>query len=171
MHHITHPRSRRFLVAVAATLTALLMVAVSSAVNSAHSQTTSATNANRAFSGFHDNPVAIPFLGTGKLFTLKIPAAGSYVINAKLVAVITAGEDGTVGSCKLSAGNDFDEVEFAVANRFGSDKESLALQIAHTFGSPGSVTLSCNNQTFNAVEARDTKITAVQVGQLTNTPI
>jgi hypothetical protein len=170
MHHITHPRSRRFLVAVAATLTALLMVAVSSAVNSAHSQTTSATNAGKAFSGFHDNPIGIPFLGTGKLVTLKIPVAGSYVVNAKLVAVSKAAE-GTTGSCKLSAGNDFDEVEFAVANRFGSDKESLALQIVHTFGSPGSVTLSCNNLTFNAAEARDTKITAVQVGQLTNTPI
>jgi hypothetical protein len=39
MHHTTHLRSRRFIVAVAVTLAALLMVGVSTAVKGAHSAT------------------------------------------------------------------------------------------------------------------------------------
>jgi FlaG/FlaF family flagellin (archaellin) len=66
MHHTTHLRSRRFFVAVAVTLAALLMVGVSTAVKSAHSatpqtQAAAATTAtNHAFSGFHDGGIACP---------------------------------------------------------------------------------------------------------------
>jgi hypothetical protein len=168
MHPITHPRSRRFMVAVAAALAALLMVAVSTAVTSAQSQTTPTTNANRAFSGFHDNPIKMPFVDEGTIATLKIPVAGSYVINAKLTAENKA-PDGSTGRCVLSAGGDFDEVRFDLTNYFGGSKEVLALQLVHTFASPGSVTLKC--LAIFGAHAEDIKITAVQAGNLTNTPI
>jgi FlaG/FlaF family flagellin (archaellin) len=57
MHHTTHLRSRRFFVAVAVSLAALLMVGVSTAVKSAHSATpqteaaAATTATNHAFSG------------------------------------------------------------------------------------------------------------------------
>jgi hypothetical protein len=54
--------SRRFFVAVAVALAALLMGGVSTAVKSAHSATpqTEAAAANQAFSGFHDRGIAKP---------------------------------------------------------------------------------------------------------------
>jgi hypothetical protein len=173
MHPIVFPRSRRFMVAVAATLAALLMVAVSTAVKSAHSQTSSTTT-TRAFSGYHDNPIALP-PAMGKIATLKIPLAGNYVINAKLAVrnLATSPYASVQGRCVLSTSWDTDELVFDAghSNTLTND-ETLALQVVHTFAAPGSVTLSCeDNGALGFMEATDIKITAVQVGNLTNTPI
>lgn len=167
MHPIAFPRSRRFVLAVAVTLAALLMVAVSTAVKSAHSQSTA--NATHAFSGFHDKAIKMPNLQLGTIAMLKIPVAGSYVINAKLEADNNA-PDGSIGRCVLRAGVEFDELTFDLDGYFGGMHEVLALQLTHTFTSPGSVTLNCTAG-FGNVDAVDTKITAVQVANLSNVPI
>jgi hypothetical protein len=160
------------------TLAALLMVGVSTAVKSAHSATTqpeaaaATTTANRAFSGFHDGGIAMPN-SLGNLVTLKIPAAGSYVINAKLDAFNNSNDASTNDRCRLTAGGNFDEVRFDV-DAFPLDKEAVALQVVHTFGSPGSVTLSCTDNGGigkGDVIAQLMKITAVEVGELSDVPI
>jgi hypothetical protein len=175
MHHYAiHLRSRRFLVAVAVTLAALLLAGVSTAVRSAQSATpqanaaAAAPTANLAISGFHDAPINMAST-MGFIAQLKIPAAGNYVINAKLSAHSTNGAvDSTNAKCKLFVGNTFDEVDFDVQR--GGD-ESLALQLVHTFAGSGFVNLHCTDSNLGNVQAVDTKITAVQVAELTNNPI
>ena len=176
MHnHTIHLRSRRFFVAVAVTLAALLMVGVSTAVRSAHSATpqpkaAAAATANRAFSGFHDGGIVMPS-SLGNLVTLKIPAAGSYVINAKLVAFNNSTIASVNDRCRLTAGGNFDEVRFDLENNDSDDTEAVALQVVHTFGAPGSVTLSCTDLGKGDVIAQLTKITAVEVGELSDLQI
>jgi hypothetical protein len=176
MHHATHLRSRRFFVAVAVTLAALLMVGVSTAVKSAHSATpqteaaAATTATNHAFSGFHDGGIAMP-KSLGNLVTLKIPAAGSYAINAKLVAFNNSTNASVNDRCRLTAGANFDEVRFDLQGNDTDDMEAVALQVVNTFDAPGSVTLSCTDLDKGDVIAQLTKITAVEVGELSNVPI
>ena len=173
MHHTTHLRSRRFFVAVAATLAALLMVGVSTAVKSAQSATTQTevtTATNHAFSGFHDGGIAMP-TSLGNLVTLKIPAAGSYAINAKLVAFNNSTKASVNDRCRLTAGANFDEVLFDLQGNNTDDAEAVALQVVNTFDAPGSVTLSCTDLDTGDVVAKLMNITAVEVGQLSNVPI
>jgi hypothetical protein len=49
--------------------------------------------------------------------------------------------------------------------------EAVALQVVNTFDAPGSVTLSCTDLDKGDVIAQLTKITAVEVGELSNVPI
>jgi hypothetical protein len=177
MHNQTiHLRSRRFFVAVAVTLAALLMLGVSTAVRSAQSATpqpkaaAAATTANRAFSGFHDGGIAMPS-SLGNLVTLKIPAAGSYVINAKLVALNNSTIASVNDRCRLTAGGNFDEVRFDLAGNDNDDTDAVALQVVHSFSAPGSVTLSCTDLGKGDVIAQLTKITAVEVGELSDVQI
>ncbi len=167
MHYITHLLSRRVFVVLTATLAALLGLVLSSAVNSAHSQTTTLA---QAYSGFHDNAITMPN-SLAPIATLNIPAAGSYVINAKLSAHNSSSTDTLNAKCTLTAGGDFDTMPFDVDGETVDDDEAVAMQVVHKFTSPGAVTLRCTDNGIGDVNANFTKITAVQVTSLSNVGI
>jgi hypothetical protein len=138
----------------------------------ANSATTAGT-ANAAFSTFLDGALGFPDeLAT--IATLNIPAAGNYVINAKLSAFNISGTRGSPGDvCALSAGIDRDEGIFDVdapGVDGANDTEVVALQLVHQFAAPGQVVLDCTDFGLGDVYASFPRVTAVQVAQLTNTP-
>ncbi len=106
----------------------------------------------------------------GKIATLQIPVAGTYVVSAKLTALNNS-PNGNIGRCVPGAGADFDEIRFGTTPVFGGIESSLAPQFVHAFGVPGSVTPSCEDGILGDLEAEDIKITAVQVAKLSNVPI
>src|SRR5262249_12097511 len=120
----------------------------------------SASKANDAFSTFHDGSLAFPDSMNSiynPFATLAISQAGSYVINAVLEA--SQGEaspysDDVNAKCVLTAGGDFDTKLFTVLHgtELGSSDSGyyvvpydvvVSLQVVHTFGDAGAVTLSC----------------------------
>jgi hypothetical protein len=141
--------------------------ATADSANTANTANT-ANAANAAFSTFHDGGIDMPS-SVGTIGTLNIPKAGSYVINAKLWALDVSATNATSGECTLSAGADSDTTKFDALGNSTDDTESVALQLVHTFSAPGSVVLACTDNGIGDMQAFDTKITAVQVAELTNT--
>ena len=135
---------------------------------SASSATTAGT-ANAAFSTFRDAAIPLPN-NIGTIATLTIPAAGSYVINAKLTAFNVSNIESPNDSCDLTAGGDKDTDIFDADGLDIDDAEVVALQLVHQFPAPGQAVLACTDAGAGEVQARFTRITAVQVAQLTNTP-
>jgi hypothetical protein len=135
---------------------------------SASSATTAGT-ANAAFSTFRDAAIPLPN-NIGTIATLTIPAAGNYVINAKLTAFNVSNIESPNDSCDLTAGGDKDTDIFDADGLDIDDAEVVALQLVHQFPAPGQAVLACTDAGAGEVQARFTRITAVQVAQLTNTP-
>jgi hypothetical protein len=133
------------------------------------SSATTAGTANAAFSTFHDDFIVLPD-GLGTIATLAIPAAGKYVTAAKMTAFNISGTASPDDFCRLTAGTDIDGDFFDVDGSSVDDGEIVALQIVHQFAAPGQVVLACTDAGVGSVEALFTRITAVQVAQLTNTP-
>ena len=168
MHHITRSLPRRFFVAVAVTLAALLALALTTAVKNANSATTTtaavtAAPTNKVFAGFHDEPISMSDGGLGAIATLNVAAKGSYVINAKLDALNQSSTGSALDTCILRAGSDIDTVNFDVDGGSFDDQEAVALQLVHTFPFSGTVTLVCTDHGSGHVVAEFTKITAVEV--------
>jgi len=128
-----------------------------------------AATANTAFSTFHDAAIPLP-TNVGTIATLTIPAAGNYVINAKLTAFNVSSTESPNDSCDLTAGGDKDTDLFDADGLDIDDHEVVALQLVHHFAAPGQAVLACTDAGAGEVQARFTRITAVQVAQLTNTP-
>jgi hypothetical protein len=124
-----------------------------------------------AYSGFHDGIVPIPTApGPSTIATLPIPTAGSYVAVGK--AQIVLGEDhATAVQCQLVAGGDFDESEAVLTGTAGVSSTMVAFNVVHVFAGPGSVVLQCTNTSGVMVNAKSIKVTAIRVGNLTNSPI
>jgi hypothetical protein len=145
----------------------------SHAINADHatnaSSATTADTANAAFSTFHDGPILFPD-SLGTTATLTIPAAGKYVIAAKMTAFNISGTASPADFCRLTAGADIDGDFFDVDGSPVDDAEIVALQIVHQFAAPGQVVLACTDAGGGSAEALFTRITAVQVAQLTNSP-
>lgn len=133
------------------------------------SSATTAGTANAAFSTFHDASIPFP-TPIGTIATLAIPAAGNYVINAKFTAFNYSGIESPNDECHLTAGADKDSQAIDVDGLAVDDGEAVALQLVHQFAAPGQVVLTCTDAGAGDVRAVFTKITAVQVAQLTNTP-
>jgi hypothetical protein len=127
-----------------------------------------AETANAAFSTFHNDPIAFPN-SLGTIGTLNIPKAGSYVVNAKLWSGNLSATNSNSNRCTLTADADSDTTAFDNLGNATDDSESVALQVVHTFDAPGSVVLACTDTGLGDTQAFDTKITAVQVADLTNT--
>jgi hypothetical protein len=159
-------RPIRSFVVVAGMVAALLTLALIAKVPGAESQTTTAI-ANHAYSGFHDAQIDMPN-SQATIATLSVPLAGKYVINAKLQAHNISSSASSSDLCTLNAGADFDTLGFDVDGAAIDDQEAVALQVVHTFTSPGAVTLRCTDNGSGTVKARFTKITAVQVDALSN---
>ena len=136
-------------------------------VASANTATTAGT-ANAAFSTFHNNGIDFPN-SLGTIATLNIPTAGSYVVNAKFWALNVSATNSPNDQCTLTAGDDADNQQFDATGSPLGDQAPVPLQLVHTFTTPGSVVLACSDSGVGSVQALDTKITAVQVANLTNT--
>jgi hypothetical protein len=126
------------------------------------------TGPSDAFSFFHDADIALPNTNT----PLSAPlAAGSYVILAKFVF----DNDSNFTSrptCTLTAGTDTDVGELGTDSNAASDDAAMAtLTVVHSFASAGTVTLGCNAGSGTPAVMRHVKITAIRVGNLTNTAI
>ena len=147
------------------------------ATNAAHATnadraTTAGTagTANAAFSTFHDTPIPLPD-ALGAIATLSIPAPGNYVVNAKFGAFNQSAAASPADDCRLvAAGAVGDRLFFDVDGASADDNEAVALQLVQQFTAPGEVVLRCTDAGQGEVLAFDTKITAVQVAQLTKTP-
>jgi hypothetical protein len=131
---------------------------------------TTAGTANAAFSTFHDTPIPLPDT-LGAIATLNIPAPGKYVVNAKFGAFNQSPTPSPMDDCRLLAGGVVgDRLFFDVDGASVDDHEAVAMQLVYQFTAAGQVVLRCTNAGAGFVLAFDTKITAVQVAQLTNTP-
>jgi hypothetical protein len=144
------------------------------ATNADHATTASSAStagtANGAYSTFHDAAIALPD-NFGAIATLAIPAAGNYVVNVKFGAWNQSALESDNDDCRLLAGGVVGDRLFFDANGASlDDQEAVALQLVYKFTAPGQVVLRCTDGGQGDVFAFDTKITAVQVAQLTNTP-
>lgn len=125
------------------------------------------------FVSFKDGPVSIPFSSTtfSTLASMNLPA-GSFVISAKSEITNNAGTGNTVARCRLnSPAGDFDEGLAALedVNTAGSaNAGTIAMAVGSTLASPGTVTLQCRNEGSGNSNARFIKLSAIQVGALTN---
>jgi hypothetical protein len=141
-----------------------------SAADSAERATTAVT-ANAAFSTKHD--AAIPLPNTlDAIATLTIPAAGYYVVHAKFGAFNASTTTASPSDdCRLvAAGVTGDRLFFDVDASTADNHEAVALQLVQQFTAPGQVVLRCTDAGGGDVNAFDTKITAIQVAQLTDSP-
>lgn len=119
-------------------------------------------------------------------FTLQNLPAGSYVINAKVLAVGVVGGSKVLARCALAAGGDVDWGETTISTladpdelnsntQFGPNYAMIPTQLVHTFSTTGNVTMQCQG-TFSffgspvsVVQYQFAKITAVRVHNLLNT--
>ena len=116
---------------------------------------------SNAFSKFANGPIVVP-AAAATLTSLSIPSAGKYVVFAKAYFVTTAAA-GTI-TCTLEAGGDSDKSQtYALVG----DPWDLALNVVHEFAGGGSVDFKCST-TGGSSTANFIKITAIQVGNLTN---
>jgi hypothetical protein len=145
-------------------------VSAANATNATNaSSATTAGTANAAFSTFHDGSIPLPD-SLGTTATLTIPAAGKYVITAKFSGYNSSVDASSTDECKLTAGGDTDTDWFDVDGALEDDAEVVAMQTVHQFAAPGQAVLACTDFGGGNVSALFTRITAVQVAQLTNTP-
>lgn len=149
----------------------------------------------RAISGWWDEPLDVPFPRYPGTALLRMPIPpGSWVINAKAVLVGHVDAHGIAG-CRIIAGSDSDkaQVHFVAPDDNSSplwnfNGNAVSLQVVHTFTSHSSVILQCWGETKKSdftsgpdrvkhtgrtmpVLVQDIKITAVEVDDLTNTPL
>jgi hypothetical protein len=99
--------------------------------------------------------------------TLTIPQAGNYVIFAKMWLQDLASST-VLTDCQLIAGGDSDESRATLDGTIAG--ATLALNVVHVFAAAGAVELRCNAGGVN-VTINNIKITAIRVGNLTNTGI
>jgi hypothetical protein len=127
-----------------------------------------------AYGAFHD---AFIELGTHisttplTVATLSGLPAGSYAIQAKLVAdsESTPTEDYT--KCTLTAGADTDYADDYLGHGVTGDsfRAVYAMQVLHTFSSGGSASISCyHNVTTALAFVQEIKITAIKLGSITS---
>jgi hypothetical protein len=123
-----------------------------------------------AISGFKNGPVAVPSSLTS-IAQLSIPTPGKYVIVAKLWLFDNVNTS-LLTDCQLAAGVDTDRARTMLEGNSGTvvAGTAVALNVVHEFMSPGTVQLSCDAFGVD-VSANDIKITAIQVGDLTNTSL
>lgn len=139
-----------------------------SATTASHAD--SATTANSAFSTFHDGPLVLPNSSVlATIATLDIPKSGDYVMFAKFEARNESASIYSVSECKLVAGSAFDRTRFTLDTEGKpAQLEDASLQLTAAFPTPGNVQLQCKNN-GGVVILESTKVTAIQVAQLTST--
>jgi hypothetical protein len=108
---------------------------------------------------------------TGKTTIAAMDVApGAYAIQAKTVVADDAAESAFV-FCDLDVNNPSDEDTSATMVGTGSARQTVTLELTHTFTSPGTVTVTCQPTSPPAttnVGTELTKIVAVKVGRETH---
>jgi len=126
-----------------------------------------------AYGRYHDAPVTITGPAVVPVLTLALPA-GSYAISAKTWLINN--HSGPIPTsdleCYLVAGGDTDTVQTSTTKADGGltapNRVAVSLQVLHTFASAGNAVLSCTGFGVSSA-ANQSKITAVQVGSISNT--
>jgi hypothetical protein len=119
---------------------------------------------SNAFSRFNDEEVALGVAaGVKKVLTLSLPP-GSYAITAT-TDVFTA-ENETVVQCALVADNDND-VKTVGLSGFAFE-ESVTMQVVHEFEDGGEASIECVDNGASPAGVEHLKITAIQVGEVSN---
>ncbi len=115
--------------------------------------------------GFKNGPVGVSGTKAKTVASMSL-GKGSWEIFAK--AWLHGGPDPVAANCNLVAGADFDNATAALETGAGSSyAHSIALMVAHKFGSAGTVKLQC--MSFGvAISVNFIKITAIKAGTLTN---
>jgi hypothetical protein len=128
---------------------------------------------SKAYSSSTKGPIILPGEsggwggGTETLPELYELEPGSYVVIAKL-RVIQTQASATDVSCNINSAldDDFNRVALGPAGS-GSDEASISLQYTHSTPIGASVIWTCwTDGVWNGVEARDAKLTAIQVAGL-----
>jgi hypothetical protein len=126
------------------------------------------TGPSDAFSFVHDADITLP--NTSTPLSAPLPA-GSYVILAKFVFDNNSNFTSRP-TCTLTAGADTDVGQLGTSADSASDDAAMAtLTVVHSFPAAGTVTLGCNAGSGPPAVMRNVKITAIRVGNLTNTAI
>jgi hypothetical protein len=115
------------------------------------------------------SPGFVGLVGKTTVGTMSVDA-GAYAIQAKTVVADDASESVYV-FCFLDVNNPADEDLSATMVGTGSARQTVALQLTHTFTSGGTITLSCqptNPPGTTNVGVELTKITAVKVDSETH---
>ena len=123
---------------------------------------------SNAYSSFKGAQVSL----TSTLSTvaqLSVPAAGNYVINAKVVLEDEVNSPVTIQCQLVVAGTNLDQSETTLTGNSGAavSSETAALQAVQQFTAAGDVDLQCTGFGVST-DASLSKITAIQVGSLTN---
>ena len=113
-----------------------------------------------------DTPVPGSTTTPQTVLTLQVPQAGSYLFIAK--AVLAKGGAQTQVNCRLTAGNDSDRSLEAVD---AANNTTIVNTVAHTFGSPGSVTLACDDPDTAQLFVTDKRIVGIPVGALSSSEL
>jgi hypothetical protein len=131
---------------------------------------TGATGPSDAFAGYKNGPVAVPATLT-TIATLNLPSAGKYVIFAKLWLFDNANTT-VLTDCQLSAEGDTDHARASLEGNSGTvvSGASVALNVVHEFTAAGVAELKCNAYGVD-VSANQIKLTAIKVGNLTNSAL
>jgi hypothetical protein len=114
--------------------------------------------------------VTLTGVGLASIGSLNVPA-GNYVVAAETWATNNSTTNAVLIDCRLVTGGDFDEtraqLEEAGVVPGAAALHALAFNVVHTFATAGTIDLQCN--AFGvSVSFADMKITATQVGSLTN---
>lgn len=98
------------------------------------------------------------------LIQLDVPA-GKYVVMAKGSFDYDGPASISEGSCNLVAGSSSDQQMISAEANLADDDRPVAWNVAHEFAAAGSIVLNCAFP--GGWEARNLKLTAIQVGNLT----
>jgi Collagen triple helix repeat (20 copies) len=121
---------------------------------------------SEAFSGFKDSVGLIP-TSEATVATLPILRPGNYVIVAKVW--LSGVSSSQTALCSLHAGGDFDQSRTGLSGPLFNTGGSVALNVVHHFDAAGTADLRCSSN--GSVYGNFAKITAIRVGDLSNTPV
>jgi hypothetical protein len=121
---------------------------------------------SEAYSGFKDAVGQIPN-SEATVATLPILRPGNYVIFAK--AWLSGLSASATALCSLHAGGDFDQSRTGLSGPLFNTAGSVALNVVHHFDAAGTADLRCSSN--GSVYGNFVKITAIRVGDLSNTPV
>jgi len=126
---------------------------------------------SNGFASFTDGPVFLPFSTFTTIASLSLPA-GSFLVLAKASITNDAGTGDTGARCRLvSPATQADEALAGLedVNIAGSaDAGVITMIVATTLATPGDMTLRCRNEGGGTTNARFIKLSAIQVGALSN---
>jgi hypothetical protein len=123
---------------------------------------------SNAYSSYKNAAVSLPSTW-GTIAQLSVPAAGNYVINAKLVLHDDVNTPVGIACALVVGGDTLDQSATGLSGNTGDavTDETAALQAVDQFTAAGEVDLQCNGFGVTT-DASMIKITAIQIGSITN---